>query len=164
MFYQMLYLLAMQKVFLTLNKENIGTIFREEIKIVALWFLAQRTLSIGANLQHVLIPAISLYCFHVSIYYLSLKNQKVLKIIIPVSEQITFGGFQPWEEKGLSVVHCPFTNTLREFNLKIQFSQSRTLWAHGQVSTVTSGQKLLFQKLSILSFNSRSDKFNASRN
>ncbi len=37
--HQMLYLLAMQKVFLTLNKENIGTIFWEEIKTLALWFL-----------------------------------------------------------------------------------------------------------------------------
>lgn len=39
------------------------------------------------------------------IYYLPLINQKALKIIIPVSKQITFGGFWPWEEKGLSVAH-----------------------------------------------------------
>lgn len=67
-----------------------------------------------------LIPALSislsLSSVFLSLLYLFNKSKKALKIIIPLSEQITFGGFWPWEEERLSLVHYEYVTRFQSKN------------------------------------------------
>lgn len=99
---------------------------------------------------------LSLQCVPVSIYYLCSINLKALKIIILFSKQITFGGFLPQEEKGLSVAHLSVYECITRFKIPV-FTEQNSLGLRSSPYSYASGAVL--QKLPILSLKLRSDKF-----